>query len=152
MANTYTSLAFAFHVPKVVATYVVDLANDVDHFFIGLKVDDQDTGQVIDEYGLDGPSGCVWSVEDTTDSDVAAVVVYSEENADLTTVTAVIRSTLNKFDLSGAVVIEYAQTCSKPRIGEFGGGVAVVTRDQVHWMNTATWAEQKVVEIGSEIL
>ena len=43
--------------------------------------------------------------------------------------------------------MEWAETCSKPRIGEFGGGAFVVSKEGSHYMNTGTWACKKIREV-----
>ena len=37
----------------------------------------------------------------------------------------------------------YARTCSKPRVGEFGGGAVFVTADEVKWENAYDFVEEE---------
>lgn len=55
---------------------------------------------------------------------------------------------LKKFDIDTAVTLEFACTCSKPRIDAFGGGAAVITKDAQHWMHTNTWVQETLAELG----
>ena len=42
----------------------------------------------------------------------------------------------------------YATTCSKPRVGEFGGGVIVVTADEIEWLDAQSIADDRKSEGG----
>lgn len=53
--------------------------------------------------------------------------------------------------LSGLFVIEYAQTCSRPRAGAFGGGAIVIDLDAcevVEEMGTGVWSEEVIARHG----
>ena len=43
---------------------------------------------------------------------------------------------IKKFMPTYVFTLTCAATCSKPRIGEFGGGWIVVSRDEIHYGNT----------------
>lgn len=47
---------------------------------------------------------------------------------------------LAHFDLDYVIEFEFAHTCSKSRVGEFGGGCCVITKGGEHWMNSAAAA------------
>jgi hypothetical protein len=46
---------------------------------------------------------------------------------------------LATFRPTEAVGFEWAHTCSRPVLGAFGGGAALVTAENVEYLNTATW-------------
>jgi hypothetical protein len=46
--------------------------------------------------------------------------------------------------------LTWAGTCSKPRLGQFGGGACVVTKKKIYWMNTWDWVEQQVKKLGKK--
>jgi len=46
---------------------------------------------------------------------------------------------LKKFCHKGYFTMSWADTCSKHRLGEFGGGFVVVTAKEQHWMNESAW-------------
>lgn len=47
------------------------------------------------------------------------------------------------------VLLEWAFTCSKPRPGEFGGGACLITKQKIHWRESAEdWAESLLKEIN----
>lgn len=37
------------------------------------------------------------------------------------------------------ITVEFAQTCSRPRLGEFGGGSFHITKDRQLWFSTSSW-------------
>ena len=39
--------------------------------------------------------------------------------------------------------LTYATTCSKPRVGEFGGGAVFVTAHEIKWQNAYDFVEQE---------
>lgn len=49
------------------------------------------------------------------------------------------------------VTIEWAETCSKMRVGEFGGGACFITRDDVRWFSTGEWLRRQVKALQGEI-
>ena len=52
------------------------------------------------------------------------------------------------FDIKDrAVSFQYAETCSKPRCDEFGGGAVVVSHSGIEFLHTATWVEQTINEL-----
>ena len=44
--------------------------------------------------------------------------------------------------LDQPVVMEWANTCTKLRLDAFGGGVAVIFKDEIVWRNTSTIADE----------
>lgn len=47
----------------------------------------------------------------------------------------IVQEYLKKFDKKGYFTMSWADTCSKHRLGEFGGGFCVVTAKAQHWFN-----------------
>jgi hypothetical protein len=46
------------------------------------------------------------------------------------------------FDVEEAIYFEWAATCSKPRVGEFGGGAVVVKGGEALYMSTNECVDQ----------
>ena len=44
--------------------------------------------------------------------------------------------------------LTYAGTCSKPRIGEFGGGAVFVTANKIEWQDAGDFVEQQRAAFG----
>lgn len=72
--------------------------------------------------------------------------MYSEDSGTPDNTIPLIQAYLLKFDPTGAVAFEWADTCSRPRLDEFGGGAAFVTATSVEYMNTGTWVSRKLNE------
>lgn len=73
------------------------------------------------------------------------LIVYSDAYGDLDQAAQFIWKLLGRFRSDEIVCLDYAETCSKSRIGEFGGGSVVISREGVHWQ--PNWVIQKVEEI-----
>ena len=50
---------------------------------------------------------------------------------------------LKKFRPDQCWSLTYATTCSKPRVGEFGGGAVFVTADEIKWQNAYDFIEEQ---------
>ncbi|MCH8890822.1 MAG: hypothetical protein IH827_07080 [Myxococcales bacterium] len=55
----------------------------------------------------------------------------------------VVRKFLATFRLQQCWSLTYAATCSKPRVGEFGGGGVFVTAEDVIWFDADQFVEQQ---------
>ena len=58
-------------------------------------------------------------------------------------VAQLVRKFLKRFRPEECWSLTYATTCSKPRVGEFGGGAVFVTADAIHWQNAYEFVEQQ---------
>lgn len=67
--------------------------------------------------------------------------LYAIEGADLERVAHLVQRFLRKFRPGDCWSLTYAATCSKPRVGEFGGGAVFVTADEVKWQNAHGFVE-----------
>jgi hypothetical protein len=74
--------------------------------------------------------------------------LYSEEGVDAETLARVLWQFLKHFDRNDGIGIEVALTCSKPRVGQFGGFAIWVTKDGVEAWSTSGWLAQKEKELG----
>ena len=52
-----------------------------------------------------------------------------------------------EFKIENPWSIQWSWTCSKPRVGEFGGGAAVVYKGKIHSAGTSQWCEDKIKEL-----
>lgn len=77
--------------------------------------------------------------------------VYSEESGNLDNLALFVQGFLAKFDPEGTFRVEWASTCSAPRIGSFGGGVLVVTANRIRAMSTMQIASRLIEEVRQEI-
>lgn len=149
MANHYTTLSVALDwPPEAVATLIEadrllsDLASDetidddaADPELVAVVREAYETSQ--------GGTGCVIVPHGP------GAVAHSDESADVSALAELISFAMRRHGIAEPVVIEWAETCSKPRPGEFGGGAAVVTASETRWMTTGEWARGVVAELTS---
>ncbi len=64
------------------------------------------------------------------------VMLYAEEFGDLEILADDIQMFLKKFRPTKRIEVEWAETCSSMRPGEFGGGALLITSYQQYWMST----------------
>jgi hypothetical protein len=62
--------------------------------------------------------------------------IYAEEGGDVERVAHLVQKFLKKFRPEECWSLSYATTCSKPRVGEFGGGAVFVTAADIKWQST----------------
>ena len=75
------------------------------------------------------------------------VWVYSEDSGDLEALADVVATFQVEFDITEPWTLTWAGTCSKPRLGNFGGGGVVVYKGKAHWMNTWDWCAAEVLRL-----
>lgn len=68
--------------------------------------------------------------------------IYAETNGDVSYTASLLEEYMKHFDLPGVISFEWAQTCSKPRVDEFGGGAAVVMKNTVLIKSTSELIEE----------
>lgn len=49
---------------------------------------------------------------------------------------------LRKFGHKEKWVLRWSSSCSKPRVGEFGGGAVIVSADKIEYMDTWAWVNE----------
>ena len=84
------------------------------------------------EFSLDQPDG-TWGRH---------LWLYAEEYACLDRVAHLVQLFLRKFRPQECWSLTYATTCSKPRVGEFGGGAVFVTVRDIKWENSHDFIER----------
>jgi len=76
-----------------------------------------------------GKNRCVW--------------IYGDEQGDPRRVAHLVQKFLKKFRPNQCWSLTYATTCSKPRVGEFGGGAVFVTANTIVWQDAYEFVEQQ---------
>jgi len=64
---------------------------------------------------------------------------HSEETGHLEILPDFVREFLSKFRPTDAWSLTWADTCSKPQIGAFGGGAVFVTPTRITYINSYAW-------------
>ena len=83
--------------------------------------------------------------------DAKGLWIYSEESGDIEHVALFVQDFLDEFHPDRCWWFSWANTCSKPRIDEFGGGACFVTANEIDWINGQTWAISKAAEHNAEV-
>ena len=134
MANNYTQFSFAVALPVEAIEWVIAEAQKRDN----MPCDDDDFN----------PTGADFSR--ITLADGINVHISADENGNPDAVVDILKSALVKFDLDKAIAFSWADTCSKARLDEFGGGAVAFTRDRIKWMNTYDWMAAAIEEISED--
>lgn len=71
------------------------------------------------------------------------VTFYSEDHAEMDRLVHLMQTFLCTFRQAESWSLIYATTCSKPRIGEFGGGAFFVTAQTVEWYTLADFIDRQ---------
>jgi hypothetical protein len=67
--------------------------------------------------------------------------LYAEESGYVSRVAHLVQKFLRMFRPKDCWSLTYALTCSKPRVGEFGGGAVFVTAAEIKWESTDDFVE-----------
>jgi hypothetical protein len=86
----------------------------------------------------DSPGSQVCEFAEETDG----VWLYSEENCLLEELAEMLAEVQITFNL-GPVGFDYSVSCSKPALGEFGGGAVFIENGKTKWRDTGTWLQQQ---------
>lgn len=84
------------------------------------------------------------------DSEPDSMLLHASEYGNLDNLLVFIQAYLRKFVPEGMFKLTYAETCEKPRVGQFGGGGLVITADTVRWMNAHTWVDEQLKDLEVE--
>jgi hypothetical protein len=74
--------------------------------------------------------------------------IHSEECGQPEHVVPLVQEFLLRFRPQDHVGFSWADTCSKPRIDEFGGGACLITAEAVRWMASSTWLDDQIAAIS----
>ncbi len=69
--------------------------------------------------------------------------IFAEEDGGVDCVVHLVQKFLRQFRPGECWSLTYATTCSKPRVGEFGGGAVFVTVDEIRWQDAFDFVEQQ---------
>ncbi len=144
MANNYTMASFLVPMTKAQVQWVIDAEKHLENRAYGMTEELPPAPYVslverLREQDLEysGFEHC----EETKDGLwIAGMESFNPEYAAI-----LLHEWMLAFDIkSRAVSFQYAETCSKPRCDEFGGGAVVVSHAGFEFLNTASWVERTV--------
>jgi len=70
---------------------------------------------------------------------------YSDESANLESLISLIVRFFKHFNRDEYFTLSWAHTCSKPRLGEFGGGAVIANKSGATWINTDSWLHEQIL-------
>jgi hypothetical protein len=76
--------------------------------------------------------------------------IHAEEFGNPEPGAELVQQFLAKFRPDQCWSLTYAETCSRPIVGEFGGGAIFVTADDISWENTYTFVSRKREEFKEQ--
>lgn len=76
--------------------------------------------------------------------------LYTMEGADFLALEYLVKALIRKFMSDLIFSVTYAETCSKPRIGEFSGGWLVISKDATEGGNSSFNAEDAIKKLRTQ--
>ena len=116
MANNYVSFSFQVKCPSEEAANTLE-----DSLAKAMNLDDE----CLNLEHAEAEGDAVWIAE--------------EEGTDLEFLADVLQDYLQHNDPHGSIGFTWAETCSKLRVDEFGGGAVFITHDDQVWLNSYHW-------------
>lgn len=77
------------------------------------------------------------------DLGTSEIQLYSEEYGNIDTVQALVSEFISLFRKDYVFTLSWSESCSKMRVGEFGGGGMIVSLDETRFMNVWGWLESE---------
>ena len=90
--------------------------------------------------------GCMCDVD--IDDDAGSVWFSAGERGDLEQLAYIIHGLIKQFIPSYVFSLTYSETCSKPRLGEFGGGCMVIAKGEIRSWSAYAQAKEFVKELS----
>lgn len=122
MANTY--LEFSEIIEDLTPEEMDWWENDADN------IGNEDDNTVCYDYGLERDRKIVW--------------FHSDECGNIEAVAMVVQAFLVKFRPDDYFSLTWACWCSKPRLGEFGGGTIFITAKNDEFHNAHCWLQERI--------
>jgi hypothetical protein len=146
MANNYTQMSMCIgeewpdeakedlvHVFEAIDSYELDLAPEWFRKEFETEHEGEDFVEYVEDE-LSGYSRVIYRFE--KDAQDKNLYIYSDESANIEAVAQAIHAVQRHFEIEMPITFTFADTCSKPRVGEFGGGVVAVTKNGVQSWHT----------------
>ena len=135
MADYYTECSFmVVDLPEDAIVYALELADrmhetmgcDIDELVREDSIPDDEFTALVRTFDEN-----LWIGGASITRDGDGLWITHDESINIDAVAQLLHEVLKKFDLDNIISFEYACTCSKPRTDAYGGGAAVVTKDEM---------------------
>lgn len=124
MANNYTQTSFLVKCSKEEAQMLLDIVEK-------------------EEERLEEEQECDFGAQIKIDPD--GIWITEEEFINVEAVAEALSSWVQRLKWTLPISFTWADTCSKPRLDEFGGGAVVIWPDgRIEWMTTGRWVSQTI--------
>ena len=90
---------------------------------------------------MENPISNDWEMEGN------CVWFHGDEYIDVDLASDIIQRFLKECRPDGSIGFTWAETCSKPRLNEFGGGACFITADKIEWISAHDWLKNKREEL-----
>jgi hypothetical protein len=84
-----------------------------------------------------------WELCSNEHREDSAVWFHHDESIDVENAAEVIARFLKECECTRSIAFTWAETCSKARLEEFGGGACFITAEGPQWLNTHMWVNEK---------
>lgn len=119
MANSYTAFSFQVSCPSEEAAKFL-----VESMVEAMENEDEDCWLTLEHLEPRGKE--VWIADE-------------EGGTNLDSLVDILQAYLKHSDPGGSIGFSWANTCSKLRVDEFGGGAVFITHDNQTWLSTDHW-------------
>lgn len=79
----------------------------------------------------------------------AGIWISTDESGEVERVANAVASWQMTFGIEEPWSLTYATTCSKPRLGEFGGGAVFVYKGTIKWTNAYSWVVNEQLRVAN---
>ena len=134
MADHYTQFSFTFPVDEAEQAWLQAKIDRITALIFGeVKPETEWEENLVEE----------WSFGLAVNFEEGAAYFMSEDSGNVELVIDVVQQFLSHFRPTAAIGFAWANTCSKPRPGEFGGGACVITATETKFINTSLWLDEQ---------
>ena len=117
----------------------LDLATSAEADWLRHELEeDPETGRprfLLDFPDPEDADSCGFEYEFREEPEDRHLWIYAEDTGTLEHVAHLVQKFLKRFHPDQCWSLSYATTCSKPRVGQFGGGAVFVTADEIRWQD-----------------
>lgn len=145
MANNYTNFSFAFKVKGLKAKAWIERMVEKLSDACGDDTEDEEILELFPDWGYYLDCGFRTEIELIPGKKTQFYLyVFSEESGNVEYAVNFVQAILRRFDPKGKVGFDWAETCDRPRTGQFGGGAVVVTATRTKYISTTVWLQKEM--------
>jgi len=132
MADNYTSFSCVIDIPPEHRALVTRLLQGDETTFEKIQWSDDESED----------PGFAWEWSSLQGRGPEQLWINSDESGNVEDVCIFVSYIQRRLDLEEPFEITWANTCSKLRVGEFGGGACIIYKGKQRWVNTGSWCDR----------